>query len=136
MYRIFAFLIVLLIAVPSTGHAGIQVTEGDEAKTLYAADKGKVQVLVQKNKEFTLRAPGGKETPKSETITVKVGERFYIVNEEDTFVHNVYDVTDSSWVLRKQSPGNVAALVFNTPGKHSLRCAMHPIMKIDVNVVQ
>lgn len=136
MAKLCMLLTMLLLIIPTAGYAETHVTEGDEAKKLYDADKGKAQVLVQKNKVFILRAPDGKETPKPETITVKAGERFYIVNEEDTFVHNVYDTTDSSWVLRKQNPGNVAAVSFDTPGKHSLHCAIHPIMKIDVNVTQ
>jgi plastocyanin len=126
-------LTMLLFIIPAAGYAATHVTEGDEAKKLYETDKGKAQVLVQKDKVFILRI-GQKETHKPDAITVKAGERFYIVNEEDTFVHNVYDTTDSNWVLRKQDPSNVAAVVFDTPGKHFLRCAIHPIMKIDVVV--
>jgi len=110
MIRIFASLFVLLLVIPSAGVAATHVTEGDEARKLYNADKGKAQVLVQKNKVFILRAQDGKGVPKSDTMTVRAGERFYIVNEEDTFVHNVYDTTDSSWVLKKQLPANVAAV--------------------------
>jgi plastocyanin len=135
MTKLSMLLTVLLLVAPISGYAETHVTEGDEAKKLYDTDKGKAQVLVQKNKIFILRAEG-KEIPKPESISVKAGERFYIVNEEDTFVHNVYDTSDSSWVLRKQPPSNVAAVSFdNKLGKHSLRCAIHPTMKIEVNVV-
>lgn len=129
-----AFLMALLF-VPLTVFAGTAIVEGDQAKALYNADKGKAQVLVQKNKIFILRAPNGEETSNPNTIKVKVGERFYIANEEEIFIHNVYDTTDSNWVLKKQTPSNVAAITFDAPGKHSLHCAIHPTMEIDVNVM-
>lgn len=136
MKKLLKFFILLFISVPNIVVAKSTIIEGDEAEKIYTANKGKAQVLVQKNKEFILRTPDGRESVKPATITVKAGERFYIANEEDTFVHNVYDVTDSSWVLKKQSPSTIAAIQFDTPGKRSLRCAIHPKMKIDVEIVK
>lgn len=136
MQKFFISLVMFLLVVPSLGYAKAGVVEGDDAKKLYEKEKKTAKVLVQKNKEFTLRLPDGKEIEKPEQLTVKIGERFYIVNEEDTFVHNVYDVTDSSWVLTKQLPGNVAAVTFEDAGTHMLRCAIHPIMHTNVKVVQ
>lgn len=133
--RLLPIATLLLLSFASTPvYAAAQAIEGAEAEKLYAADKGKAQVLVQKDKIFILRAADGTEILKPETITVKAGERFYVVNEEHSFVHNIYDVTDSSWVLKKQQPGGVAAIIFDTPKKHSLRCAIHPTMKINVDV--
>lgn len=135
MYKPHLLLSIAIMVFPLTAFAGAKVVEGDESMKLYQADKGKVQILVQQNKEFILRVPNGKETPKPKAITVKAGERFYIVNEEHSFVHNVYDESDSSWLLRKQEPSKVAAITFDKPGKHKLRCAIHPTMKTELRVV-
>lgn len=126
----------LLLAIPSLALAGTTVTEGVEAEDAYAKEKDKVLVLVQKNKEFVLRTPDGKEKIKPDVVKVKAGERFYIINEEHDFVHNVYDETDANWVLKKQVPSAVASITFDAPGQHSLRCAIHPTMKIVVDVVK
>ena len=134
MNKISLILSIALLTFPVVALAETSVIEGDEAMKLYQADKGKAQVLVQQNKEFILRA-GSKETPKPEIVTVKAGERFYIANEEHSFVHNVYDETDSNWVLRKQEPSKVAAITFDKPGTHKLRCAIHPTMKTELHVV-
>ena len=136
MHKLLQFLMIILLILPCAALAKTIVIEGDEAKKIYSGEKSKAKVLVQKNKEFILRMPDGVETKKPSVINIKAGERFYIVNEEDTFVHNVYDVTDSDWVLKKQTPTNVAAVTFDSPGKHSLRCAMHPTMKIEVEVLK
>jgi plastocyanin len=128
------WIVLALLILPHTAWAGVQITEGEEAAKLYTADKNKAQVLVQYNKEFTLRAPDGQATLKPAAVTLKVGERLYISNEEKLIVHNVYDTSDSSWVLRKQPPSTIALIVFDKPGIHALRCAIHPIMKIDVHV--
>lgn len=119
---------------PVTASASAIVGEGDEAIQSYAKEKGKTILLVQKDKEFILRTPDGKEQLKPEVVKVKVGQRFYIVNEEHGFVHNVYDETDKSWVLKKQVPSGVASITFDKPGTHSLRCAIHPAMKTIVEV--
>lgn len=126
----------LLLMLPSLTYAKADVIEGEDAKKLYEKEKATAKVLIQKNKEFILRQPGQEAIPKPEKMTIKAGERFYIVNEEDTFVHNVYDTTDSSWVLTKQPPGNIAAVSLEDAGTHLLRCAIHPTMHIDIQVVQ
>ena len=132
-FKYFAAILIMLISCASAAMADTVVVEGDAAKQCLASEKGKAQTLVQKNKKFVLRAPNGDEKS-SDTITVQAGQRFYISNEEGVFIHNVYDITDSSWVLKKQLPANVASITFNTPGKHVLRCAIHPGMEITVDV--
>lgn len=126
----------LLLVLPLvSAHAGSKVLEGDEAQRLYEQKKGQLQTLVQKDTSFHLRKPGGgAEEDHPATITVKAGEIFFITNEEAAFVHNVYDESDASWVLKKQVPSSVAALSFDTPGQHKLRCAIHPKMQITVDV--
>lgn len=126
---------VLFLLPPHCAHADVLVVEGDAAKKLYATEKDKVQTLVQKDKEFLLRTADGTEVSKPEKITVKVGERIYVTNEEMEIVHNVYDSTDTSWLLKKQEASSVAAITFLKAGQHKLRCAIHPIMKTEVVVV-
>jgi plastocyanin len=128
-------LLMALLLFPFTTLAETVVVEGESAKSMYNADMGKTQVLSQKNKSFILRAPNGNEIISPTTMTVKAGERFYILNEEEIFIHNVYDTSDSSWVLKKQLPSNIAAITFTTAGKHSLRCAIHPAMEVNVDVL-
>ena len=127
-------LLMLALLFPAVAVAGAAVVEGDEAKKQYEASKGKVQVLAQKGKNFILRSPGGEETLAPKSMTVKVGEPIYLTNEEEKYVHNVYDNTDNSWVLKKQKPSEVAVITFSEPREHKLRCAIHPKMKITVKV--
>jgi plastocyanin len=134
MHFLRAFLLLALLFCPGIAFAEASVVEGDEAMKLYQAEKSKAQVLVQKGKEFVWRSPDGKEIIKPESVNVKVGQRFYITNEEHEIIHNVYDTTDASWVLKKQEPSKVAAITFLKPGEHYLRCAIHPLMKITVKI--
>ena len=133
MKKFFGITIATLL-VPVVVFAKTTVVEGDEAKKLYEANKGKAQVLAQKDKAFILRAPGGGETPKPKSMTLKAGEMLFLTNEEEKYVHNVYDNSDNSWVLKKQKPSEVAMIKFGKPGEHKLRCAIHPKMKIKVTV--
>ena len=114
--------------------AETQVLEGDEAQAMYETSKSEHYTLRQIDKIFSLVAPDGTETPKPESVTVAPGEFIFITNEEEKVVHNVYDQSDQSWVLKKQEPGGYAAIAFGKPGQHKLRCAIHPKMKITVNV--
>ncbi|MFO1257889.1 MAG: hypothetical protein U1E78_05720 [Gammaproteobacteria bacterium] len=124
---------ILLSAVIGTVQAEAIVIEGAKAQTIYDEQKGIAQILVQKNKVFTLRHQG-QEEEKPDEINVKVGETFFIVNEEDKFIHNVYDLDDESWILKKQEPGGIAAIRFEEEGPHALRCAIHPTMKTLIKV--
>lgn len=127
-------LAICLSAAMSTAFANdTTVIEGAEAQKLYNEQKNKAQILVQKNKVFILRHEGH-EQEKPEELEVKRGEIFFIVNEEDKFIHNVYDLDDESWILKKQEPGGIAAIRFEKEGHHSLRCAIHPTMKTLVKV--
>lgn len=129
MKKVFAVASVL-VSLTSPALAG-KAIEGDEAKKMYDAKGASTKVLAQKDKTFILR-DGGKESPNPEELHVKAGEIFFLTNEEEKFVHNVYDTSDKSWVLQKQEPAGVAAVSFDEPGTHELRCAIHPKMKIKV----
>lgn len=130
------FSVVTALFLPIESHAGETVVlEGDKGKAKYEESKGQSQTLKQLDKVFTLISPDGSEQDKPKEITVKVGEYLFITNNEDKIVHNVYDQSDNSWVLKKQEPGGVAGIAFGEPGEHKLRCAIHPKMKVKVKVV-
>lgn len=133
MKNIFNILVFLILS-PTLALATTTVLEGDAGKAAYEANKSSAQVLAQKDKKFILRMPDGTEKKKPKTMTVKVGEQFFITNEEERFVHNVYDNSDNSWVLKKQQPSEAAAITFNEAGTHKLRCAIHPKMKVKIIV--
>ncbi len=134
MKKIASGLIALTVFMPTVAFAGTTVIEGDEAKKMYESSKGKAHALAQKDKTFILRTPDGSETPAPKSFTVKAGEPIFLTNEEEKYVHNVYDNTDNSWVLKKQNPSEVAVITFSKAGEHKLRCAIHPKMKVTVNV--
>lgn len=127
-----AVLALSLSAAPAM--AGTTVVEGDEALALYEEKKGVFQTLKQLKKKFYLISPAGEETKKPKKMTVKAGEFIFLTNDEEKIVHNVYDESDKSWVLKKQQPGGTAAISFDTPGVHKLRCAIHPKMRVEVTV--
>lgn len=134
-YRVlFLSLFLAFTTVSSVGFCATTVVEGDAAKAAYEKDKATAYTLRQKGTVFILVAPGGAETPTPTEVTIKPGEALYILNEEDKVVHNVYDESDNSWVLKKQEPANVASIAFSDVGTHKLRCAIHPKMKIVVNI--
>lgn len=130
---IYAAFITVLFST-SLAMAEAQVFEGDEAKAMYEKTKDTSYTLKQQNKVFTLVDPEGTEIPAPEEMTISVGDNVFITNNEEEIIHNVYDQSDHSWVLKKQYPDGVAAVTFNKPGTHKLRCAIHPKMRITVNV--
>ena len=132
--QIFVAVFVAFSFLGTAAYADTRVIEGDEAKALYEKSKSEFNTLRQSNKKFILVAPDGTETPKPKKLTVAKDELIFITNEEEKFVHNVYDRSDRSWVLKKQEPGGYAAISFSKPGEHKLRCAIHPKMKITVKV--
>lgn len=128
-------MLLFFFALHTPTFALTEAIEGDEAKALLEKLQTSNNVLVQLNKVFVLQTPDGKRTASPEEVTIEVGEYLFITNEEHGIVHNVYDQTDHSWVLKKQLPTGVAAIRFDEPKVHELRCAIHPTMKIKVNVV-
>lgn len=128
-------LLSVIIFALSTTTAKADVIEGEKARTEYENAKGKSAVLIQKKKKFYFQENGGKKIKKPKSITIKVGQPLFIINDEKKIVHNVFDESDSSWVLKKQAAGEKAYTIFNEPGVHKLRCAIHPKMKVTVNVV-
>lgn len=131
---IFASMFSLFLLSNGTAIADTTVIEGGAAATLYEEKKGVFQTLKQWKKKFFLIATDGTETKKPKEIRVKAGEFIFLTNEEKKVVHNIYDESDKSWVLKKQKPGETAAIAFDLAGLHKLRCAIHPKMRVDVIV--
>lgn len=128
-------LAILIVAINSHSLAETRVYEGDEAKDRLLKNKETSFILEQNKKVFHLKQPGNNSKErKPDQFTIKVDEEFYITNEENRVIHNVYDVSDETWVLTKQLPGEVAAISFGKPGIHELKCAIHPKMNVKIIV--
>lgn len=125
-----------LFLMPITAIAETELIEGKDAQSFLTEQGESAIVLSQKDKMFILNGPDGESVQKPEEITVKVGEYFFITNDEVRTVHNIYDLVDRSWVLKKQIPGGVAGVKFNEANVHKIKCAIHPQMRITVNVVE
>jgi plastocyanin len=94
------------------------------AKTVPAPDSSGDVIVGQKNREFTVKA-----------AHVKVGGTVKFVND-DTVAHNVI-VTMPGGELRNtgvQEPGQSASMQFSEAGKYDVECAIHPQMKMTVDV--
>jgi plastocyanin len=80
-------------------------------------------VVAQKNKAFSVKK-----------ITVKVGDTIKFVNE-DSFAHNVFSLSaPKSFDLGSFGSGGSKSVTFDKPGKVEVECAVHPDMRLDVEV--
>jgi len=85
-------------------------------------------VVGQKNKQFVV---GDKALP---AITVKKGDTIRFVNN-DEFFHNVFSLSDAKlFDLGSFPKGEHRDVVFDASGVVEVECAIHPEMKITVNV--
>lgn len=77
----------------------------------------------QLNKEFTVKE-----------ISIKQGDSIKFVNL-DPFFHNVFSLSDAKFFDLGSFPQNESKKVeFETKGKIEVECAIHPNMKMVVNV--
>ncbi len=87
---------------------------------VFAAD----YVVGQKNKAFS-----------PVFIKIKVGDTINFVNE-DRFFHNVFSLSDvESFDLGSYPLGQGRKVTFNKRGQVQVECAIHPFMKMRVEVV-
>jgi plastocyanin len=85
----------------------------------FAAD----HLVIQKDKKFAVNE-----------LNIKVGDKVTFRNE-DTLAHNIFSLSDlMSFDLGTYGPGQSKELVFPKPGKVEVECAIHPGMKMTVNV--
>lgn len=67
-------------------------------------------------------------------ITVKPGEKVVFKND-DTVVHNVFSASKGfEFNLKTQAPGTTSSIPFTSEGTAVVQCAIHPKMKLVVNV--
>jgi plastocyanin len=93
------------------------------ALLLLGVDGEPKHVVGQKDKQFSTSA-----------ITIKRGETIQFVND-DTVTHNVFSKSDvNPFNLKLQPPGAAQLVRFARPGTAVVRCAIHPMMKLEVTV--
>jgi len=77
----------------------------------------------QKDKQFSVS-----------TLKIKVGDTIKFKNE-DPFPHNVYSLSDvQTFDLGSHGQGAVKTVTFTKPGTVEVECAVHPTMKLIVEV--
>ena len=68
------------------------------------------------------------------TITIKKGDVIVFMND-DTVTHNVMTIGSvADFNIGSQAPGVSTPITFEKPGEFTILCAMHPRMKMVVNV--
>lgn len=82
--------------------------------------------------EYTVGQKGKAFTTKK--LAVKVGDSVKFLNE-DPFTHNVFSLSDAkSFDLGSTGQGGFKNIVFDKPGTIEVECAVHPEMKMVVEV--
>ena len=88
-------------------------------------------VVSQKNKKFSV-----------DTLKVKFGDTIKFVNNEEDITHNVYsESTGYKFDLRTQDPGKFSIVEIDKVAKNrksgvmNVECAIHPNMKLKVEIV-
>jgi len=70
-----------------------------------------------------------------ETLRVKKGD-VVVFRNDDPVTHNVFSRTKgSAFNLKMQKPGQEDRVTFDQPGEVTVRCAIHPSMKLSIEVV-
>jgi plastocyanin len=88
-----------------------------------AAWAAQEHLVSQKGKAFTVKK-----------LTVKVGDSVKFVND-DTFAHNVFSLSAAkSFDLGSFGGGGSKSVTFDKPGKVEVECAVHPDMRMDIEV--
>ncbi|MBP8308410.1 MAG: methylamine utilization protein, partial [Burkholderiaceae bacterium] len=67
-------------------------------------------------------------------LTIKAGDSMNFVND-DSFAHNVFSMSaENSFDLGSFGNGGAKSVTFDKPGKVEVECAVHPDMRLDVEV--
>jgi plastocyanin len=106
-----------LLALAVLASAGLSLS--------HAVFAGEKHVVTQKGKSFSVPE-----------IHVKVGDVVSFKNDDDVS-HNVFSVSKlQPFNTKMQTPGSEAAVTFTTEGTIEVRCAIHPGMKMLVQVAK
>jgi len=82
-------------------------------------------VVAQKAKAFSVKK-----------LNIKVGDTVKFVNE-DAMVHNVFSLSDAkSFDLGAYGQGASKSVTFDKPGTVEVECAVHPDMKMVIEVAK
>jgi plastocyanin len=82
-------------------------------------------VISQKGKRF-----------QPEALRVRVGDRVLFQND-DEITHNVFSRTaGGAFNVGLQEPGSSSPVTFEKPGPVEVRCAIHPAMKMTIEVAK
>ncbi len=93
------------------------------ASALAAGASAKEYEVTQKEKKFSQAA-----------MTVKVGDVVNFKND-DTFAHNIFSLSDiKTFDLGSYPKGQSKPVTFDKPGMVEIECAIHPDMKVVVDV--
>lgn len=77
----------------------------------------------QQDKKFT-----------KESLDIKVGDTVKFINN-DSFFHNVFSLSDAEMFdLGSYPKGESRDVTFTTPGEVEVECAIHPEMRMIINV--
>lgn len=79
--------------------------------------------VAQKDKKFNLK-----------TLAIKIGDSINFKNE-DVVSHNVFSLSDAkTFDLGSYPQGQSKKIVFDKPGTIDVECAIHPDMKLTIEV--
>ncbi len=131
--KIRIYILVAIISAPAA-QASTLVDDTVKARKHYRELSKNDIVISQKHKKLTVSQNHKRLSLSDKTLKVKTNQRVFLVNDEERWTHNVYDLNDKNWILRKQIPGGVASVIFTKPSKHEIRCAIHPKMKLTIIV--
>jgi plastocyanin len=88
-----------------------------------AAWAAQEHLVSQKNKSFSAKK-----------LSIKVGDSVKFVND-DSFAHNVFSLSAAkSFDLGSFGNGGTKSVTFDKPGKVEVECAVHPDMRLDIEV--
>jgi plastocyanin len=80
-------------------------------------------VVLQQNKAFSVTS-----------LSAKVGDTL-VFNNQDAFVHNIFSLSEvQSFDLGTFGKGEIRKVTLTKPGKIEIECAVHPGMKMTVDV--
>jgi plastocyanin len=79
--------------------------------------------VAQKGKAFSMA-----------TLSIKAGDKVSFRND-DPFAHNVFSLSDAmQFDLGSYPQGQAKSVTFSKPGLYDIECAIHPEMKLVINV--
>lgn len=82
--------------------------------------------------EFTVAQKGKAFT--TANLNIKVGDKVAFRND-DAFAHNVFSLSDPmQFDLGTYPQGQAKSVTFDKAGKYEIECAIHPEMKMVINV--